>query len=143
MNFKDIIIDFDTIEISKSGTVTGCICLSFDNGNYFPELKWNDRVLDILNSWTDGIYNLKNKISREEEFFFFDGPFYFVIETISESNKIIIFPDKAYSFLDLESFKEKLIEVFIKLINFLDSQALNNMDLDDIKFNLLKLKKSK
>lgn len=60
---------------STSRLVTGEICFMVGD-IFFPEIRWNDFVVVILNWWLDNIKKLRNSaIGTSCDFKFMDGPF--------------------------------------------------------------------
>lgn len=64
-----LIIDFRTLEFTRSRLITGVIYFDFEN-IAFPEKGWNDFVGNLLEWWTKALSN-----ERSPKFYFMDGPF--------------------------------------------------------------------
>ena len=68
-------IAVESLELSRSKALTGEIC--FEVGEvYFPDQRWNDFVVVILNWWIKAVSRIKNsKNGVSEELLFMDGPY--------------------------------------------------------------------
>lgn len=70
-----IFIDFSTLDISNSQTVTGEISFLIDE-TYFPHRNWNDFIVIISNWWLEQLHDLiQSKSSGKVDLLFMDGPF--------------------------------------------------------------------
>jgi hypothetical protein len=70
-----------SIEKDRRGTITGRICVKFDN-YCFPEKDWNDAVVVILGWWLSEMAGLLAG-RRMAELCFMDGPFQMRVEVTS------------------------------------------------------------
>jgi hypothetical protein len=80
----DLIINPDSIRVSKSKISTQIFSeIYFQIGNiFFPDQKWDDFTVIILNWWLKEACKIKN--NNIAHFSFMDGPFYFEIHFVSE-----------------------------------------------------------
>jgi hypothetical protein len=67
-------VDASSLRPSRSGPVTGGIWLSLGQRK-FPEERWNDFVVVILESWGQATIRLLTGVSDRETIHFMDGPF--------------------------------------------------------------------
>lgn len=70
----DIIINTDSIRMSKSGAITGEIFFSVSD-DFFPEENWNDFIVIVLGWWLNTLKSYDEKEKSEFEMCFMDGPF--------------------------------------------------------------------
>lgn len=68
-----VVINPDTIEQLKNGSITGVIY--FDFGDYqFPEIEWNDFIVVIVGWWIKAVQGLSKNIVDTDSLDFMDGP---------------------------------------------------------------------
>lgn len=68
-------VEVKTLHLMHSRAVTGEIYFE-DDGFYFPELHWNDFIIEILNWWIKVTKKITtSNIGASDEFLFKDGPF--------------------------------------------------------------------
>ncbi|OCG74006.1 hypothetical protein [Gilliamella sp. Occ4-3] len=90
----DLIINPDSIRVSKSEVSTQIFSeIYFQIGNiFFPDKKWDDFTVIILNWWLREACKIKkNNIAKKNNvahFSFMDGPFYFEVHFVGETCNI-------------------------------------------------------
>lgn len=76
IDYIDIIIDMDSLHISKMKSITSEIYFSIGD-KCFPEERWSDFPVVILTWWINVLLLIINsKVGLSDKFLFMDGPFY-------------------------------------------------------------------
>jgi hypothetical protein len=78
-------VDETSLEQSKSGMITGKLCLEC-SGNHFPEENWNDFVLTVLSWWLSALRGLLKNEEQSTKLRFMDGPFFAKVGKIDNKN---------------------------------------------------------
>lgn len=107
----NVIINLDSIKMSKSGAITGEIFFEVSN-KFFPEENWSDFIVVILGWWVN---NLRNYYQRREDCFelcFMDGPLSIKVKNKEEDTIELSFMritgDEQQIFFKAECYKEVL-----------------------------------
>lgn len=87
MNKVKLHISENSFEKYKEA-ITGVIYLEFGDF-YFPEKKWNDFIIVMMNNWIASIKSINLKISKDAELMFFDGSLYIKIKMIDDEDCFI------------------------------------------------------
>jgi hypothetical protein len=143
----DILVEIDSLSISKSKKITGEIYWSLDN-KYFPEEGWNDFVVIILSWWHKTLFNIKEtRINTSHQFNFMDGPLLVKATKITDDSLKLacikenkdsnnIFFTSTCSISQLET---SLSNATKKLLKEIDSKGWHSDDIDDLvrMFNII------
>lgn len=107
----NIIINLDSIEMSKSGAITGEIFFEISNG-FFPEENWSDFIVVILGWWINNLIDYYERNDESFELCFMDGPL--SVEAKKKTEEIIelsflrINDDKKQNFFKTECLEKTL-----------------------------------
>ena len=73
MSEFQVIFDTDTLARSRSGAITGILCLKL-GALSFPDGDWSDFPIVVLGWWLEALGNLRT--GRSVDLRFMDGPFF-------------------------------------------------------------------
>lgn len=129
-------IDYNKFSKSLLGGITSEIYFEINN-QIFPEKKWNDFVIVILNTWLSEVGKIG--LNESGNFLFMDGPISFsIMRTDTKStfkgyiqNRKII--DEEISF---DEFLQILIYSAIKTYEEMKKKKWENRDIDTLKKNI-------
>jgi len=124
-------IDYNSIEVSKNGVLTGKISINSGENSY-PEIDWNDLIIIILSQWIGEILEVKNEMI----FYFYDGNFSFKLErsndhcfcnyTLQQKNSDTLSKEISYSefIIDLKYHSNKILREYQHISDNEDYQKL-------------------
>lgn len=73
-----IVVDTDSLTRSVKGQIAGIVYTEI-GGVAFPDDRWSDMVVVILEWWLSALFELTTGTSSSAEFLFMDGPFRFTV----------------------------------------------------------------
>jgi hypothetical protein len=125
--------DSESLEVSDTKNVTAIISLDISEGIFFPEEKWNDFVVVILDAWLSSLRKLQQINGGFEDFYFMDGPFFFRITVVGpqfiaeyfENRKVV----KRKEF-DLNNFIESVLKNSMELAEEVKKREWMNTDIE-------------
>lgn len=71
-----IVVDVDSLTRSAKGQIAGIVYVEV-GGVAFPDNRWSDLIVIILEWWLSALFQLTTGLSSNAEFLFMDGPFRF------------------------------------------------------------------
>ncbi|WP_379147448.1 hypothetical protein [Paenibacillus sp. sgz500992] len=136
-----VLVDENTLEINKRGSITGEIFIRFED-SYFPEPRWNDFVVVILIWWNKSTNLLEtSSVGTSVEFNFMDGPFY--VRGVKRDNENVSLSfirrtkvgEEILSSLDtdMDSLKKTIIKASKKILKVLQSKNWLTEDIEQLK----------
>ena len=137
----NICIAESSMELSKSGNITGEICFQIDDF-FFPESNWNDFVVVILTWWNKSINTLiASSVGTVVEFNFMDGPFYIQGAKKNEEEVTLHFIKRSvvgenifYSIdTDISELKRSINQASKKVIKTMRGKAIQTDDTIELK----------
>jgi len=135
-----IIIDFNSLERSASGLITGKICLSFLERS-FPEENWFDSVVVVLGWWLQAAINMLENPSESQKLRFMEGPFWAAISSTKNSDywemscidgRKGVHTDLTVA-VDPKAFTERLLDASEKMLKECHNRKWNDGDVDLLK----------
>jgi hypothetical protein len=112
-------IDYDSIEMSSSGLITGKISIKIEE-QYYPEKEWNDLILTILSWWADELESFISDNSKEVNFLFMDGPFEVKLYDINGLTDVIFLNngrEEGLHRIETEELKTKALKGILEAIH--------------------------
>ena len=79
----NILVDPQTLERTRFGTVVGALCLS-GPGWYFPDQYWSDFPVVVLSWWLTACQGVASRVGSTGTFLFMDGPHTVRISSLTE-----------------------------------------------------------
>lgn len=123
-----IILNDDTVEISKKGIITGEIYFQLSETTFFPIINWNDFIVVILTWWNKSANMLvASPVGATVNFSFMDGPFNImgkkgagdrIILTFTRRNSSI---DEVLYIIEVDSLalRSSILEVSRRVLNII------------------------
>lgn len=131
-------IDFSTLEKSRSGLISSIVYFKIKD-KIFPEERWYDFVIVILNFWLSEIIKMKQKKKRKGKFYFMDGPIYFTIEKRAETSvfegyrndKLLLTKQ-----IDFEVFTNIILSSSKHILREMEIRNWSSSDIENLKNNI-------
>jgi hypothetical protein len=110
-------IDFNSLTKGSNGSITGNIYIQI-HSMFFPEAKWNDFVIIIINWWLDEINSIvaANNKPTKGIFHFMDGPFYFILNREEHYTELVCVERKKQDMI-LYKTSTEFTEVYYSILN--------------------------
>jgi hypothetical protein len=136
-----ILFDSNTLQQSKSHSVTGVVYFDFSPDQQFPVAGWNDFVVVVANWWRAALEQISEG-QAEAKFLFMDGPYW--ITAVSQGTNLLLryIEDRrgaglAYEVVvQLDDLKRELIAFARDVSVACKAAGIKSADLDELRSHL-------